>query len=192
MFTNNWFEITAKANFEKYILGTLENQSFLEIGCYEGQASIWLMENTQAELTVIDTFKGSKEHDSKFETTLLERFLENTKPYIGRILPLKGTSQKYLKTLELISYDFIYIDGSHEAKDVLEDAVLAFPLLKEGGIIIFDDYTWGQGMDFYDIPRTGIDAFLLVYGNQLELLEKNSQCIIRKVKPWVMASTAPQ
>jgi len=36
-------------------------------------------------------------------------------------------------------FDFIYIDGAHEAKFVIQDAVLALPLLKPGGYILFDD-----------------------------------------------------
>jgi predicted O-methyltransferase YrrM len=181
MFTNNWFEITAKVNFEKYVgLPNPEGEPrhFLEVGCYEGQASVWMLENTVARLTVVDTFVGGE--DLPDEKDLLKRFTENIEPFEDRIIVRQGTSQDVLKKLTENVYDFIYIDGSHLAKNVLEDAILAFPLLKEGGTMIFDDYTWGQGMNFYDIPKTGIDAFLLVYGNQLDILEKNSQCIIRK------------
>ena len=183
MFTNNWFEITAKKNFEKHFLSfaSVEDLKFLEIGCYEGQASVWLMENTLADLTVIDTFEGSEEHDKQFEKTLLARFSDNIEGHQDRVEVLVGTSQKHLKTLKNKTYDFIYIDGDHHAKNALEDAVLAFPLLKQGGRMIFDDYTWGQGMDLYDTPRAGIDAFLTVYGNQLEVLDKNSQVVIKKL-----------
>ena len=174
MFTNNWFEITGIKNFEKYA----NPKHSLEIGCYEGQASVWLMKNTDTRLTVVDTFKGGE--DLPDEKDLLKRFTENIEPYEDRVIVRQGTSEEVLKKLTDNVYDFIYVDGDHHAKNVLEDAVLAFPLLKEGGIMIFDDYTWGQGMDFYEVPRTGIDAFLLVYGNQLDILEKNSQVIIRK------------
>ena len=189
MFTNTWFEITAKANFEKYIKPLADKGrilNFLEIGCYEGRASVWLMENTGSKLTVIDTFLGSKEHDSQFEKTLLARFRENIYPYKDRVEVLKGTSSDQLKSIKFSHlpmtelFDFIYVDGSHQASDVLEDAILAFPLLKENGIMIFDDFTWGQGMSPYDVPATGINAFLFVYANQLRTLEKNTQVIIRK------------
>ena len=186
MFTNNWFEMTGKANFEKYVRPITtkeEHQNFLEVGCYEGQASYWMLENIpNSFLTVVDTFEGSQEHDKEFEKSLLARFKENVRQYLdsSRVEILQGTSEYHLKRLDNNNYDFIYVDGSHEASDVLADGVLAFPLLKKGGIMIFDDYTWSGGKDFYDIPRTGIDAFLLVYGDQLEVLEKNSQVIIRK------------
>ncbi len=32
----------------------------------------------------------------------------------------------------------IYVDGSHKARDVIADAVLAWALLRPGGILIFD------------------------------------------------------
>ena len=183
MFTNNWFETTAKDNFEEYILPMemIGDVRFLEIGCYEGQASRWLMENTKAMLVVVDTFKGSMEHDSKFEKTLFERFAENLQPYNDRVIVKKGPSQRKLRELEFDSFDFIYVDGSHQASDVLEDAVLAFPLLRKGGIMIFDDYIWGKGMNYYNVPSSGINAFLSIYGNQIVVLEKNSQVVIKKI-----------
>ena len=114
------------------------------------------------------------------EVNLLDRFVENTKSYVNRISILKGKSSEKLKDLDFF-YDFIYIDGSHLASDTLEDAVLVFPLLKKGGIMIFDDYTWGQGLDIYQRPCFGVDAFVNVYGNQLIVLERNSQLIIKKI-----------
>jgi len=180
MFTNNWFEVTGKANFEKYVLPLKETATnFLEVGCYEGQASVWMMENTTANLTVVDTFKGGQ--DLPDEEYLLGRFQENTKDFKERVFTKKGKSQEILKELGPDYYDFIYIDGSHLASDVLEDAVLAFPLLRKGGIMIFDDYTWGPSMNTYERPCFGIDSFILVYGNQLEILERNSQLILKKI-----------
>jgi predicted O-methyltransferase YrrM len=42
------------------------------------------------------------------------------------------------------SFNFIYIDGSHQAPDVHADAVFAFQLAKVGSLIIFDDYLWRE------------------------------------------------
>jgi predicted O-methyltransferase YrrM len=180
-YTNNWFEITGRANFEKYVLPLKEIPYLkcLEVGCYEGQTSNWLLNNTNAVLTVMDTFAGGQ--DLPDEVDLLQRFKDNTEAHKDRIYIEKGKSQEKLREEAPESYDFAYIDGSHLAGDTLEDAVLAFRLLRKGGIMIFDDYTWGAGMGFYDIPRTGIDAFVLVFGNQLEVLERNSQMVIRKM-----------
>lgn len=179
-FTNNWFEITARGNFEKYVKPLQEKDfHFLEVGCYEGQASTWMMENTNAKLTVADTFAGGQ--DLPDEKHLLDRFKANIEPYKDRIEIRVGRSEDVLKKLLPESYEFIYIDGSHLAKDVLKDAVLSFQLLKKKGIMIFDDYTWGQGLPPAETPAVGIDDFIDVYADKLEVLEKNSQVVIRKL-----------
>jgi predicted O-methyltransferase YrrM len=69
------------------------------------------------------------------------------------------------------SYDFIYVDGSHLAPFVLQDAVLAWNLLKRGGIMIFDDY--GLKYDSLGVspPKEAIDAFLKVYGKYVHIFE---------------------
>ena len=52
-----------------------------------------------------------------------------------------GRSQDLLRAMTGEPFDLVYIDASHEAADVLADAVLAWPLLKPGGFLGFDDYT---------------------------------------------------
>ena len=49
--------------------------------------------------------------------------------------------QQMLKTSTKEFLDFVYIDGNHMSKYVLEDAVNAFYCLKNNGYIIFDQST---------------------------------------------------
>lgn len=51
----------------------------------------------------------------------------------GQALAKKGRSEAVLRDLPLGRYDFVSIDGSHEAADMLSDAVLIWPLAKPGG-----------------------------------------------------------
>mgnify|MGYP006282024929 CR=1 FL=1 len=71
-------------------------------------------------------------------------------------------------------FDFIYIDGSHQAPDVLCDAVLAFRLLRSGGIMAFDDYLWHEHatphIDPLRCPKPAIDAFVNLYCRKLDVL----------------------
>jgi predicted O-methyltransferase YrrM len=39
-------------------------------------------------------------------------------------------------------FDLIYVDGSHQASDVLTDSIITFQLLRVGGVMTFDDYVW--------------------------------------------------
>lgn len=63
------------------------------------------------------------------------------------------------------SFDFIYVDGSHQSTDVIADAVLAFELVRSGGVIGFDDYSWREGVasDVIRCPKLAIDAFVTIF-----------------------------
>ena len=177
-FSTDWFELSAKGNFEKFLqkYKGLPNLNFLEIGVYEGMATVWLLENIltdkTSKITTIDTF-------TKNPDGLYERFIDNIEPYKDKISVIKGESQTELRHIDE-EFDFIYIDGSHFAKDVLEDAVLSFRLLKTGGIMIFDDYDWNYYPDQHKNPKLGIDAFLQVFEQQFRVLHKSYQVVIEK------------
>jgi len=162
----------------------------LEIGCFEGRSTVWLLENVlthaDAHIDCVDTFEGSVEHRGMGLNLgdLHVQFLMNIEPYRGKVSVYRGPSQEILRDrwLTLGQYDFVYIDGSHASADVLEDAVLSFRLLKVGGLMIFDDYAWdGGGPTEFDNPRRGIDAFYYAYGNQLQRAHVSYQAIFRRV-----------
>jgi predicted O-methyltransferase YrrM len=77
-------------------------------------------------------------------------------------------------------YDFIYIDGSHIAKDVLTDACMAWPLLKPKGIMVFDDYVWGDPRDILHRPKVAIDAFVNIFAEEVEVIHVGYQLVVRK------------
>ena len=176
MFTNNWFDDYHVAVFlQAKTLG--HTPRCLEIGSYEGRSSVWISENmagSHGSLTCVDTWDGSAEHSDKDKCNLYERFLANTTSQrsAGQIRPLRGKSIDVLSKLvsEHTQYDLVYIDGSHIMKDVLADALLAYHMLAENGILIFDDYTWGDGIAPYQRPQAAIDAFLLSITGTFTLL----------------------
>lgn len=142
----------------------------LEIGCFEGRATSWLLANVlthpEANITVIDTFTGSEEHAAMGVdiNEIFTRFLHNTKPWEDKVDIRVGKSRTQLRRLGG-KFDFVYIDGCHEAFEVLSDAVLVWPMMNPGGIVIFDDYGWnGGGKDLpeHKKPTIAIDAFLIV------------------------------
>ena len=192
-YTQQWFEIQGQKNFENIVFPEFKNKEnlrFLEIGCFEGNASSWLLKNvlthTGSVLEVVDTFQGSEYYQTHGidATNLLERHKENVKDYIDKVVYHVGFSQEILrKDFEpKEQFDFIYVDASHTSPDTLEDGILAWRLLKKGGIMIFDDYTWTLFPEQPLMnPKVGIDAFLQVFEGKYELLLKEHQVAIRKV-----------
>lgn len=159
--------------------------SVLEVGCFEGQATCWLLDHVltgrNSRITVVDSFQGGHDHAAhgiSFAQTEAT-FRANIAMHASRVDVIKGLSQEVLRRLAG-PFDVVYIDGSHVAADVLEDAVLGFRLLKPGGLLIFDDYEWDAYPDPALNPRLAIDAFLEVYRGHYELVGRGYQVAIRK------------
>ena len=139
---------------------------YLEVGVFEGRSSIWMLDNIlthpSSRATVIDPFLAPANYPG---THLEEAFLANLRASGAedRTTVIKGYSQLELRELPLDSYDIIYVDGSHTADDVLEDVVLAWRLLKNGGLIILDDYGWPADYAPEMKPKIAIDAFTRCY-----------------------------
>jgi hypothetical protein len=59
----NWFNHTAKANFEKF-LTKKDGSVALQLGVYTGDASLWMLQNIpNLKLTDVDTWQGSDEEE---------------------------------------------------------------------------------------------------------------------------------
>ena len=103
-----------------------------------------------------------------------------------RVYKYKCTSAQYLgsKLASCVDgknlFDFIYIDGSHIAKDVLTDACMAWPLLKPNGVMVFDDYLWGNPRDVLHRPKAAVDAFTTLFAEELEIIHVGYQAVVRK------------
>lgn len=188
-FTSDWFSNNIP-RFTKHLLhlSGVENVRVLEIGSWEGRSTCWLLDNIVtgqgSTITCVDTWNGSDEraHDAERDN-IWNRFKGNISNYpTNKIIVKRGLSRDRLKDADHGLYDFIYVDGSHTARDVMEDAVLAFDLLKENGVMIFDDYLWGlDSLDPIKCPKPGIDAFLMCYNGRYELLELAYQVTVKKL-----------
>lgn len=62
---------------------------------------------------------------------------------------------------------------------MIEDAVLAWRLLKQDGILLFDDYEW-TGREGMERPKPAIDFFLSAFEGKYKLLVKQYQLALRK------------
>ena len=185
-FSEDWFSEHIPV-WEKVMVGFKDQPAtFLEIGSYEGRSATWLLDNilthADSRLYCVDSFVGGVEHHVTNED--YKTYERNMSFHKGKVVTLRGRSQDVLRTTLVKSklFEVIYIDGDHFPETVLEDAVLSWPLLKYGGIMIFDDYKW-KGFSDHHAPKNGIDAFLHAYGNLLVAIHADKQVIIRKKLP---------
>jgi hypothetical protein len=192
-------------------LGHLAGQPCLglEVGSFEGRSALWFMENIctarTSRLLCIDphdyadeksVIAGGGTHiEHQFDwSEIKRRFEHNLSPWLNsspqRLWLKSEPSRHALCEIEPLSqFDFAYLDGSHIAACVMEDAVLAWPRLKPGGIMIFDDYRWAQNKPppaGYPAevmrPQIAIDCWLRVYAGQYDQLdESNDQVKVRKL-----------
>ena len=179
-FTSDWFicNIPTWERILKRFKGK-PNIHYLEIGVFEGMSALWMLENilthSTSKLTCIDIFPQNIE----------ERFLANLKKsgFEDKVTVIKGRSQIELRHFSENTFDIIYIDGGHAAGEVLVDAFLSWPLLKEEGILIFDDYLWKK-MEHppQKRPKIAIDAFITIYINHIEIIHHAAQVILKKRK----------
>jgi predicted O-methyltransferase YrrM len=172
-FTTDWFCGNEK-HFAKYLAHLADTPCrILEIGCYEGRATVWLIENIATHFDATITCIDIREQPS-FQKNILAS--ENARKVRLDI----GLSRDLLRSYPVNMFDFIYIDGGHGTVEVLEDAVLSFRLLKCGGIMGFDDFGWKDRASSNGTPKPAINAFLSFYRHQITVLMKDYQVWIRK------------
>lgn len=147
-----------------------KNVSILEVGSAEGRSAIFFLHFLPlSRIVCIDLFPGQG-----------KTFKRNLSEFGSRVTMMRGRSIIALDELynSHTFFDLIYIDGSHARDDVMLDSLIAWRLLKRGGILIWDDYKWESPLVLG--PREAIDAFLALYPNCFDELHRGSQVVIRK------------
>jgi predicted O-methyltransferase YrrM len=163
----------------------------MEIGAFDGVSANMMLDHLfphpESRVCCIDPFLPDPTTPEVSEKTR-EEFFENLElgGHREQIEILEGRSVEVLAWLIVEegywdSFDFIYIDGSHLASDVLTDAVMSWNLLKYGGVMAFDDYEWQPKRAPLERPKAGIDAFASVFGPQLRLVKDGYRRIWQKV-----------
>ncbi len=140
---------------EKYLsfLKGKEGLKILEIGSCEGQSTLWflkkILSHPTSTITCVDphdkrsdTWYNSANNPDRLKTKKItfELFKSNIlQPYKDKVRYYQKKSWEALSNLKS-KFDLIYIDGAHDFCTVYMDGKLSFPLLKEKGVIMFDDY----------------------------------------------------
>lgn len=194
-FTNEWFlgnvygrgvEVNITEIWSS-LLERFDIKNILEIGSYEGRCATYLCEYFGklggANITCVDTWAGSFEHASHDMREVERRFdlnIEIAAKNYPSVVVRKIKNDSVNACAQLIGegrrseFDLVYIDGSHQACDVLSDALLTYQLARKGALIIFDDYLWNHGFrktgNVLANPKIGVDAFLNTFADKFEII----------------------
>lgn len=174
-FTQDWFTHNIP-NFEKCMMEIgSQRRSFLEIGAYEGRSTCWLINNLPNDGSIVSVDPFSNMPDVE------KRFLDNVREAVGttKIIPVLMKTTSYNALSQLIQqkqeFDFIYIDGDHDPATTLTDACMAWGLLRQGGVMLFDDYEYP-----HEPTKVGIQGFMQGFVGKYDLVLQNYQLAVRK------------
>ncbi len=170
----------------------LHPSRYLEIGAFQGRslALFSLLEAAHKPqhayfTTSIDHWEGGDEHKGNLTNINdIEKTFDNVLQICksnspkGTILEKKKSdSRKALASLidREGYYDLLLIDAGHKAKDVISDLINSWSLLRPGGIMIIDDYTWSpihsfKGGPLLNSPKIGIDSFINCFNDEITIL----------------------
>lgn len=163
----HWRELVAKLSATE--------PKVLEVGAWEGASVLaWLNLMPGSHVTSLDKWWQVPEREGRFDA--------NVAPYGDRVRKMKGHSAASLSQLlgEGKAFDLIYIDGDHHREGTLEDTALAWPMLRPGGILLWDDYQWEPHRPASDRPKEAIDWFLAAHKLELEEVYRDYQIAVQK------------
>jgi len=184
-YTNDWF--VQNIPVWDMLVPRFAPKRVLEIGSYEGRSTCYFIEKftetNPIEIHCVDTWEGGVEHDKTAMSAVEMRFDANIA--IARqqaknpATIIKHKKFSNIALAEIIAsaaapFDVVYVDGSHQAPDVLMDCVMSFQLLRVGGLMIFDDYIWSMEamgkQDPLNMPKPAIDAFLNIFQRKMQIV----------------------
>jgi predicted O-methyltransferase YrrM len=144
-FGEKWFNYQ---NIYKRIVESVpEGGHIVEVGAWKGASTSYLAVEAQHKklrIDVVDTWSGSQEHKDISdirENSLFETFIDNLRPVINLINPIRTDSISASKMYDEESLDAVFIDADHRYESVKADILAWMPKAKKGGILAGHDYT---------------------------------------------------
>ncbi|KAB5591671.1 General stress protein A [Ceratobasidium theobromae] len=189
--TQDWFSGHIPLWCELFSKITSPAPRALEIGSWEGRSAVFTLTELckSGSLVSIDHFDGFHTETGRERYNKLAHNLAATgRPH--RIIPQFSVPGLMTLLQEATQepdpgFDWIYVDGSHEASDTLLDGELSWRLARKGAIIVFDDYRWDrEPPSSSHHPQRGIDSFMVLHAGEFEVLsgtmEEEYQMVLRK------------
>jgi predicted O-methyltransferase YrrM len=120
--------------------------SVVEIGSYLGASTCFLAAGVsprRGKVFAVDTWTNIAMTEGPRDT--FPDFLRHIKPFEERIVIMRGRSEEAGKNFPGL-IDLLFIDGDHSYEGVCSDIRTWLPRVKNGGLLVFHDYGWAEGV----------------------------------------------
>ena len=147
-FGEKWFNY--QDIYKRIIESVPQGGHIVEVGAWKGASTSYLAVEAQHEklcIDVVDTWSGSDEHKDMSdirENSLFGTFIDNLRPVINLINPIRADSVSASKMYAEECLDAVFIDADHRYESVKADILAWMPKVKKGGILAGHDYVDGH------------------------------------------------
>ena len=184
----------SKCYIMAYLASFFKLKNYVEIGVYRGRSLFSVAQafkDNEGKAYGIDPYLLGEAKEYDLEETFkisVNSFLEgidfddmynqvliNTEVFeLSKVVEIiRKTSTEAAAYFKAIEIDMLYIDGNHDSKSVQADINNYSPLIRDGGIIIFDCINWDSVKFSYDQYKN--DYIILLETNNFGILMKNQK-----------------
>jgi hypothetical protein len=158
-----------------------KNINILQLGCYNKEVTkifIDILTKKKSKLVCIDTFnrdiKYMHTHDYHTFQKQFFNIIEKSNK-LDQINIMKIEINEGLKKLQYDNemFDIIYIDMSYDHQYILYKIIVSWELLKNNGIIIFDNYKCSMSENQEKCPLFALKSFSTIYNNNINDITQN-------------------
>ncbi|KAI0366202.1 glycosyl transferase [Pilatotrama ljubarskyi] len=181
--TQDWFSFNRETWRRLFEHVKTPSPRVLEIGSWEGRSAVFLLTELCKDggsIVCIDHFDLMQTAAGRERHRKLTHNLALTGKSFRILDQFSAPALMTLLTEEMSAaqpgFDWVYVDGSHEADDTFLDGELAWRLARKGAVLVFDDYHWDkEPEDSIHHPKRGIDAFLALHKGEYTLFSSETQ-----------------
>lgn len=169
-------QINSRSDIPSYLNDLGYKGSGVEIGVLRGDFSRTILQKWNGEkLYLIDSWahNGNIDLNNGDHNTQLNNLAETFKniyEFNDRACIIRASSLEGSKLIKDGSLDFVYLDAGHDYKSVMDDLLAWWPKIKEGGMLLGDDYIDGillyNGVTLFEV-RQAVDEWAASIGREV-------------------------
>jgi GR25 family glycosyltransferase involved in LPS biosynthesis/predicted O-methyltransferase YrrM len=168
-----WFDAPQSNIYAEMVKSAKDGAHFVEIGAWKGKSTSFMaveIKNSgkKIKFDVVDTFKGSPEHQNLpciINDTLYQEYLSNIEPVKKYVNTIVGDSSNIAGMYADDSLDFVFIDGDHTLEGVRRDIMAWFDKVKPGGYLC--------GNDVFQKGHDGVHQAIMQLLDNVDIYQNN-------------------